>query len=131
MRIQVAVGILVSGDRLLIQQRKAGSICAHQWEFPGGKIEPGESPEQALKRELKEELSISIEQLTKLMLLHHEYEHAAVALHTYIVNRWQGDVVGFEGQLIRWVTPQQANQYDLLKAAYPLLNKAAPYLAVV
>ena len=128
MRVQVAVGILVNGNELLIQRRKAGTDCAYQWEFPGGKIELGETPEQALKRELKEELGISIQKPSPITRLDHDYVHAAVALHTYIVNGWQGQVVGREGQLIRWVTPEQAEHYDLLEAAYPLLNIARVYL---
>ena len=124
-RLQVAVGILLRSEKeLLIQQRRAGTDCAGQWEFPGGKLEGGETPEQALKRELQEELNITISKLTFLTRLKHDYDHAHVSLHTYIVREWVGEPEGLEGQEIVWGNPQQLKQYNLLEAAYPLLELA-------
>ena len=127
-RLQVAVGILVSGPELLIQQRRAGTDCAGQWEFPGGKLEPGETAVQALRRELKEELNISIGAPDFLTCLEHDYDHAHVSLHTYIIREWTGKPEGLEGQAIVWDTPVRLEEYDLLEAAYPLLNLASPTL---
>lgn len=124
-RLQVAVGILVdpSGE-LLIQQRRAGTDCAGQWEFPGGKLEAGETAEQALTRELLEELNIVISEPAFLTCLEHNYDHAHVTLHTYLIHKWQGEPEGREGQAIVWGPPQILSEYDLLEAAYPLLECA-------
>lgn len=124
--MQVAVGILLKADQsLLIQQRPPGTDCAGLWEFPGGKLEPGESPETALKRELKEELGIDVIDFSLLSNLEHDYKHACVFLHTYMVHRWSGEPKGAEGQEIAWGSPEKLIKYDLLEAAYPLLTQAA------
>lgn len=122
-RLQVAVGILQRSEKqLLIQQRRAGTDCAGQWEFPGGKLEPGETPEQALKRELQEELNITIGEPIFLTSLEYDYDHAHVSLHTYMIQEWAGEPEGLEGQAIIWGSPEELKQYDLLEAAYPLLK---------
>ena len=124
-RLQVAVGILARPNgELLIQQRRAGTDCAGQWEFPGGKLEVAETPEQALARELQEELNIVIAEPTFLTCLEHDYEHAHVSLHTYMIHDWQGEAEGREGQVIVWGQPEQLAGYDLLEATYPLLELA-------
>jgi 8-oxo-dGTP diphosphatase len=124
-RVQVAVGILVRRDGcLLIQQRRAGTDCAGYWEFPGGKLETGESPEAALKRELSEELGILIERFEFLSELQHDYSHANVSLFTFLVHKWSSDAKGKEGQKIAWDAPKNLPKYDLLAAAYPLLKQA-------
>ena len=128
-RMRVAVGVLVRADQtLLIQQRRDGTDCAGFWEFPGGKLETGESPEMALHRELKEELGIEISELSFLCTLDHDYEHAYVSLHTYLVHQWSGEVQGVEGQNITWALPDDIRSYDLLEAAYPLLEQAVAML---
>jgi len=125
-RLQVAVGILVRDDHsLLIQQRRAGTDCAGQWEFPGGKLESGETAEHALKRELQEELNITIKDAKFLTCLEHDYEHAHVSLHTYMICEWTGEPEGLEGQAIVWGPPDELIEYDLLEAAYPLLELAS------
>lgn len=124
-RLQVAVGILLRpGKELLIQQRRTGTDCAGQWEFPGGKLEPGETAEQALRRELQEELNIRIGELAFLTCLEHDYDHAQVSLHAYIIRDWAGEPKGIEGQAIVWGSPEKLIEYDLLEAAYPLLKRA-------
>jgi len=129
-RLQVAVGILVRpGGELLIQQRRAGTDCAGQWEFPGGKLESAETAEQALARELQEELNIVIAEPTFLTCLEHDYEHAHVSLHTYMIFDWQGEPEGREGQVIVWGQPENIREYDLLKAAYSLLDLAIDRVA--
>ena len=123
-RVQVAVGILVREDKaLLIQQRRAGTACAGQWEFPGGKLEDGESPETALNRELREELGIELSETSFLSRVEHDYEHANVSLHTYLIYRWTGEPQGLEGQAISWDLPERLTTYDLLEAAHPMLEQ--------
>ena len=123
--MQVAVGVLVSNDQtLLIQQRRAGTDCEGLWEFPGGKLEAGEAPEFALKRELKEELGICIAEPDFLCCLNHDYRHAKVTLHTYLIHQWSGVARGIEGQEIAWVRCNQIRAYDLLEAVHPLLKQA-------
>lgn len=124
MRLQVAVGVLVRGETLLIQQRRRGTDCAGQWEFPGGKIEANETAAAALRRELKEELNIEGLSMQPLIVHEQNYAHANVSLHTYIVKTWQGEPQGFEGQAIAWVSYDEALQFDLLDGAYPLLEAA-------
>ncbi len=130
-RVQVAVGVLVGIDQsLLIQRRRDGTDCAGLWEFPGGKLEEGESPEIALQRELKEELGVSITDLSFLCRQEHDYAHAHVSLHTYLVLHWTGEPEGMEGQKIVWALPEVIRQYELLEAAYPLLDQAMARLKV-
>ena len=128
MRLQVVVGILIKDDKLLIQQRQAGTACAGQWEFPGGKIEANETTVAALQRELLEELDIKV--ISSQPLLDHKqnYAHANVMLHTHIVKNWTGVPAGFEGQAIRWVSYDEALDYDLLDGAYPLLEAADEFM---
>jgi 8-oxo-dGTP diphosphatase len=132
MRVQVAVGILVKANQsLLIQQRRSGTDCAGLWEFPGGKLEAGESPEAALKRELKEELDIKVIDAYLLSTLEYDYTHACVSLHTYLVHQWSGELKGAEGQEIAWGSPEKLIKYDLLEATYPLLTQATAHLTKV
>lgn len=128
MRLQVVVGILIKQSKLLIQQRRAQTACAGQWEFPGGKLEAGETTAVALQRELLEELNIKV--VTSQPLLEHrqDYAHANVTLHTHLVENWSGEPEGFEGQAIRWVSYREALDYDLLDGAYPLLEAANNFM---
>lgn len=120
---EVAVGILIRPDdgALLLSTRPAGKPYAGFWEFPGGKIEAGETVEQALRRELHEELGITIEAAEVWHVTEHDYAHALVRLHWCKVGRWQGDFEMREGQAMRWqqlpldVTP-------ILPGALPVLR---------
>lgn len=119
---EVAVGILIrEGDgALLLSTRPEGKPYAGYWEFPGGKIESGESVEQALRRELQEELGITIASAKAWKVTEHDYPHALVRLHWCKVSRWQGEFEMREGQTMCWqqlpldVTP-------VLPGAYPVL----------
>lgn len=121
-RLHVAVGIMREGKCVLIQQRGAGKVCAGQWEFPGGKVESGESPLQALQRELKEELGINTQTARLLLRLPFDYTHARVWLEVFLVDSFTGEAVAQEGQQIRWCALAQIRQYDLLEAALPILD---------
>ncbi|HEY1044685.1 MAG TPA: NUDIX domain-containing protein [Telluria sp.] len=119
--IDVAVGILVNanGD-VLLGQRPAGKPYAGYWEFPGGKVEAGESIEHALKREFLEELGIEIDSATEWCGVEHVYEHAHVRLHYFISHDWRGEPQSLEGQAFAW----QGNigVEPVLPATIPLLD---------
>jgi 8-oxo-dGTP diphosphatase len=102
-RTQVAVGVLIRPDGyFLLTTRPMGKAYAGYWEFPGGKIEPGESVEQALSRELKEELGIDVIRCTAWQSECVDYPHALVQLHFYKVWEWQGELQMREAQQFAW-----------------------------
>ena len=102
----VAVGILRRPDgSVLLAQRPPGKPYAGYWEFPGGKIEPGESSFDALRRELHEELAIDITAAEPLITQRHDYPHAWVELRFFVVTAWDGDIRPQEGQAVMWQRP--------------------------
>lgn len=105
--IRVACGVLCRADgQVLLAQRPAGKLAAGCWEFPGGKIESGESAEAALRRELLEELGIVVTALEPLIEVHHRYRDREVWLDTWRVLGWHGELAGREGQALHWCPPQ-------------------------
>jgi 8-oxo-dGTP diphosphatase len=120
--VDVAVGVLIDRDgRFLLTSRPAGKVYAGYWEFPGGKLEPGESVEQALQRELHEELGITIgaAQPWKIELM--DYEHARVRLHFCRVHDWRGEFEMREGQAMAWQSlPVQV--WPVLPGTVPVLQ---------
>ena len=131
-RLRVVVGIPVNlQGEFLVQQRPPGKPCAGQWEFPGGKIEPGESSRHALVRELQEELGIVVMELRKLTIIKHDYDHARVRLEVFIVTRFDGIPAGLEGQLIRWCSLATIGELDVLEAVYPILDQLVTLPAVL
>ncbi|HUP90772.1 MAG TPA: Nudix family hydrolase [Solimonas sp.] len=121
--IPVAAGCLVD-DRgaVLIAQRPAGKIAAGKWEFPGGKVEPGESPRAALGRELHEELGIEVIEARPLIRIRHDYSDRSVILDTWRIVRWSGELHGREAQAFDWVMPEKLPQHDLLAADLPIVT---------
>ena len=102
---EVAVGVLVQPDgRFLLAQRPEGKPYAGYWEFPGGKLEAGESVETALTRELKEELDITLSACERWHIIEHDYPHAYVRLHFCKVTAWDGTLRALEGQDCAWQT---------------------------
>lgn len=121
--IDVACGVLVDGEgRLLIAQRPAGKIAAGKWEFPGGKIEPGETALEALKRELHEELGVDIRHARPLLRFRHEYSDRHVLLDTWLVDRWDGAPQSREQQAFAWRGLDRLDDLDLLPTVTPILS---------
>ena len=120
--VDVAVGVLIDPDgRFLITSRPAGKVYAGHWEFPGGKVEPGESVEQALQRELHEELGITIGAAQAWKTTLHDYPHALVRLHFCKVFDWRGAFEMREAQEMAW--------QSLPVEVKPLLPGTLPVLA--
>ena len=114
--VDVAVGILRNDNKVLLAQRPPPKPYHGWWEFPGGKVENNESPEQALKRELKEELGINIDGCSPWIIRHHSYEHASVRLHFFLVSQWSGDVIPQENQNINWTDLRDPEVTPILEA---------------
>jgi 8-oxo-dGTP diphosphatase len=119
--ILVAAGVLRDASgRVLITQRPDGKHAAGFWEFPGGKIQAGESPLQALCRELAEEIGIQVSAATPLMTFRHSYPERVVELHVFEVSHYSGEPRGLEGQPLRWVTVAELGTAGLLEADQPI-----------
>jgi 8-oxo-dGTP diphosphatase len=122
----VAAGLIVRGDTVLIGQRRANQPMALQWEFPGGKIEAGESPEQALARELDEELGIRATIGARVTRVRHNYRHGgAVDLQFFAVREFSGEIVNRIYQQVRWVRFDELPNYDFLPADRGLIRDLA------
>ena len=119
----VACALIDADNRILLAQRPVGKSLAGLWEFPGGKLEQGETPEQALIRELSEELSITVKQdcLSPLTFASHTYEKFHLLMPLYICRRYQGIPSGAEGQNLKWVKAADLNQYPMPDADKPLV----------
>ncbi|MCA3269925.1 MAG: (deoxy)nucleoside triphosphate pyrophosphohydrolase [Alphaproteobacteria bacterium] len=113
--------------RFLISQRPPGKQYAGYWEFPGGKVNMGESPEAACVRELREELNIDIalEALEPWTFLAHTYPEYQVIMLLYVCRHWSGELIGLEGQAFQWVTADEAKSIKILPGDVPLLPKLA------
>ncbi|MCB1476916.1 MAG: (deoxy)nucleoside triphosphate pyrophosphohydrolase [Rhodobiaceae bacterium] len=122
--VLVAAAALVDGDgRVLIAQRPAGKPMAGLWEFPGGKVEPGERPEETVIRELAEELGIDVSEacLAPLTFASHLYEDFYLLMPVFVCRRWQGTVSPLEGQALKWVFPARLTDYPMPPADEPLI----------
>ncbi|WP_035485518.1 (deoxy)nucleoside triphosphate pyrophosphohydrolase [Geminicoccus roseus] len=119
----VACALVDPDGRVLVAQRPEGKPMAGLWEFPGGKLHPGETPEAALIRELEEELGISTHAscLAPLTFASHAYERFHLLMPLFVCRRWQGDPVGKEAQALRWVRPQRLRELAMPEADLPLI----------
>ncbi|SLN24995.1 CTP pyrophosphohydrolase [Pseudoruegeria aquimaris] len=118
-----AVALVDVDGRVLIAQRPEGKSMAGLWEFPGGKVEPGETPEAALIRELHEELGINTWEscLAPLTFASHSYESFHLLMPLYICRKWEGTVVPREGQTIKWAHVRELSKYPMPAADLPLI----------
>lgn len=122
--VYVAAAVLVDRDgRVLLAQRPKGKPMEGLWEFPGGKIEAGESPEQALVRELHEELGIdtAVSCLAPLTFASHRYDDVHLVMPVFVCRVWKGAVIGREGQAFSWVYPRDFRNYAMPPADLPLI----------
>ena len=121
--IQVVAGALVSlQGQILIAQRPIGKHMAGGWEFPGGKIDEGETPLAALRRELEEELGIEVQKAEYLVSCDHEYPDRIVHLELWLVAEFKGEPKPLDHQALRWVSVDQLATADLLPADQPLIE---------
>jgi 8-oxo-dGTP diphosphatase len=118
-----AVALIDADGRVLIAERPAGKTLAGLWEFPGGKVEGGERPEEALIRELDEELGITVREacLAPLTFASHAYETFHLLMPLYVCRRWEGTVMAREGQKLAWVRPNRLRDYPMPPADIPLI----------
>jgi 8-oxo-dGTP diphosphatase len=119
----VAVALIDVDGRVLLAQRPPGKAMAGLWEFPGGKVQTGETPEQALIRELKEELDIDVTEacLAPLTFASHRYATFHLLMPLYVCRRWKGTVTPREGQALKWVRAQKLDEYPMPPADKPLV----------
>ena len=122
----VAAALADADGRVLIAQRPAGKALAGLWEFPGGKLEPGERPEQALIRELREELGIVVNEacLAPLTFASHAYEDFHLLMPLYVCRKWEGVARPLDRQTLKWARPKDLRNYPMPPADEPLI----PYL---
>jgi 8-oxo-dGTP diphosphatase len=124
MAVLVVVGAAIVRDgRVLAARRSAPSELAGGWEFPGGKVEDGERPEQSLIRELREELGIEVKEpcLAPLTFASHAYPNFHLLMPLYVCRRWEGFAAARERQALKWVRPRQLRDYPMPPADAPLI----------
>ncbi|MCB1508209.1 MAG: (deoxy)nucleoside triphosphate pyrophosphohydrolase [Hyphomicrobiaceae bacterium] len=123
MLLVVAVALVDADNRVLIAQRPEGKSLAGLWEFPGGKVEPGEAPEAALIRELSEELGIdtSAACLAPLTFASHAYEDFHLLMPLYVCRRWKGIAQPREHQALKWVKANRLRDFPMPEADLPLI----------
>jgi len=119
----VAAALIDADGRVLIAQRPQGKSLAGLWEFPGGKVNPGERPEAALIRELHEELGIEVEEacLAPLTFASHAYEEFHLLMPLYVCRRWKGLVSAREAAALKWVPPKRLRDFPMPPADNPLI----------
>lgn len=118
-----AIALMREGGEILLARRPEGKSMAGLWEFPGGKLEAGETPEAALIRELKEELLIDIkaEDLVPLTFASHAYDDFHLLMPLYVCNKWERNITPAEGQEIAWVAIDKLSEYKMPPADIPLV----------
>jgi 8-oxo-dGTP diphosphatase len=121
--VHVVAGALFDAEgRVLIAERPAGKHMAGRWEFPGGKVDPGEDEGAALHRELAEELGIEVIEARPFLTLTHDYADRRIELAMWIVERFRGEPRGLDGQRLRWIDVSQLPGADMLEADRPLVE---------
>jgi 8-oxo-dGTP diphosphatase len=128
----VACALVDADNRVLVTQRPEGKALAGLWEFPGGKLEPGERPEPALIRELHEELGVITKEacLAPLTFASHAYEEFHLLMPLYVCRRWEGQPMAREGQGLKWVRPGKLRELAMPPADEPLIPHLIDLLGV-
>ena len=126
----VAAALIDADGRVLLAERPAGKSMAGLWEFPGGKVEPGEKPETSLIRELREELGITVKEecLAPFAFASHAYEKFHLLMPLYLCRRWEGIAQPQEAQRIVWVRPRDMANYPVPPADVPLVAQLRDFL---
>lgn len=124
MVLVVACALVDADNRVLLAQRPEGKAMAGLWEFPGGKLETGETPEVAIIRELQEELGVETKEacLAPLTFASHSYDDFHLLMPLYICRRWWGTPVPREGQALKWVRSQKLRDFPMPEADLPLIS---------
>lgn len=117
----VAAALYDSQGRVLIAERPPGKHSAGRWEFPGGKIDAAETEEQALRRELTEELGVAMRRARPLARLSHDYDDRRVEISLWVVDGFSGEPAGLDGQNLKWVSPARLHDEDMLEADVPFI----------
>jgi 8-oxo-dGTP diphosphatase len=130
MLLVAACALIDSDGRVLLARRPEGKVMAGLWEFPGGKLHPGETPEVALIRELKEELGIDVSAacLAPFAFASHAYERFHLLMPLYLCRRWKGVATPRENQTLKWVRPERLPDYDVPPADKPLISMLRDFL---
>lgn len=123
--IQVAAAVIRQGSYFLAAQRPLDGPYGGQWEFPGGKLEAGESPQDALVRELKEELNIAPLDFRHAFDLDHVYPEFKVTLHVFVITAYSGHLAALDDQALAWLLPTEAGGLPFLAADVPIVGKLA------
>lgn len=125
-----AIALIDSERRILLAERPEGKSLAGLWEFPGGKVEAGETPEAALIREVNEELAITVEEscLAPFTFASHKYDDFHLFMPLYLCRKWQGFVVPQEGQRVKWVKVSALREYPMPPADVPLIAMLEDFL---
>ena len=120
----IAIGVLINNDnRVLIAKRSADKYMGNKWEFPGGKVEEGETYQEALCREMQEELGIDVQSTQFLTKVVHEYDDKKVILAVYKIKQWLGEAQGMEKQPLRWVEKHELRNYEFPEANSEIIRK--------
>ena len=121
--LEVVAAVIRNADgKVLVAQRPIDKHQGGKWEFPGGKVEQGESRRSALGRELNEELGIEISSSTRLISVYHEYEDKSIYLDVYEVTHWEGEPSGCEGQPVKWIEPSELKDHEFPAANAPIID---------
>lgn len=118
----VAGALLDRAGLVLIAQRPRGKVLAGRWEFPGGKLADGESPSDALQRELREELGIDVRQFEWVLDIENALAKSPLTLHCFVVTDYVGEPQPRDGQALEWVPIEQLSQHDILEADQPFIE---------
>ncbi|MGO2169254.1 8-oxo-dGTP diphosphatase MutT [Pseudoalteromonas sp.] len=121
--IHVAVGVIYKSNQLFICKRPDDKHQGGLWEFPGGKVEQGETVLAALKRELREEVSLNVHSSKELMVIEHDYNDKSVRLDVHIVDDFSGEAHGAEGQQGRWIVINSLDDYNFPAANVAIIDK--------
>ena len=125
--LAIVLGLILKNNHIWIQKRQSHQELAGYWELPGGKIETGETPSQALKREMAEEIGVHINQARQLL----EHRHQRHYFYLFLITTYQGDLQPQEGQVGRWVALDDLTNYTFPPANQPLFQKLLPQLKVL